>query len=63
MERKRAHYTHANCKFWVFEEVELPGAFIEFFEAADLQTLAKAHAAAPDGVLDAARVYAEVELR
>jgi hypothetical protein len=46
----------------VFEEVDLPGAFIEFFEATDTATLARAHATAPDAVLDAGRVYTEVEL-
>jgi hypothetical protein len=63
MQRKRQHYSQANCKFWVFEEADLPGAFIEFFEAADPETLARAHASAPDAVLDAARVYTEVELQ
>lgn len=60
--RKRDHYARANCRFWVFEEAGLPGAFLEFFEAADAETLAKAHAAAPEQILDPARVYAEVEL-
>lgn len=62
MRRKHDHYTRAKCKFWVFEEVDLPGAFIEFFEATDTATLARAHATAPDAVLDAGRVYTEVEL-
>ncbi len=61
MERKRAYYTKANCRFWVFEEAALPGAFLEFFEASDTETLARAHAGAPEHVLDAARVYTEVE--
>ena len=26
----RSHYAAANCRFWVFEESSLPGAFIEF---------------------------------
>jgi hypothetical protein len=60
--RKREHYSRSNCKFWVFEEASLPGAFLEFFEAADPATLAKAHAASPDPVMDPARVYTEVEL-
>jgi hypothetical protein len=62
MERKRAYYSGANCRFWVFEEAALPGAFLEFFEANDAETLARAHAAAPEPVLDAARVYTEVDL-
>jgi hypothetical protein len=62
MQRKREHYRKANCRFWVFEEAGLPGAFIEFFEADDVETLARAHAAATEAVLDAGRVYTEVEL-
>jgi hypothetical protein len=60
--RKRAHYQAAKCRFWVFEEVGLPGAFIEFFEADDPEALAKAHAASPERVLDAGRVYSQVEI-
>ena len=63
LRRKKAYYASANCKFWVFEEVELPGAFLEFFEAADAATLARAHEGAPDTVLDPHRVYTEVELK
>jgi hypothetical protein len=63
MQRKREHYRQANCRFWVFEEASLPGAFIEFFEADDMDTLSRAHAAATDSVLDPGRVYTEVELR
>ena len=62
VQRKREHYSQAGCRYWVFEETGLPGAFLEFFEAPDAATLAKAHAAAPERVLDAARVYHEVEL-
>ena len=46
----------------MFEETGLPGAFLEFFEAPDAKTLAKAHASAPERVLDPARIYHEVEL-
>jgi hypothetical protein len=63
LRRKQEHYTKLNCRFWVFEEASLPGAFLEFFEAGDAVTLARAHAAAPEPVLDPNRVYAEVELR
>ena len=37
-------------------------AFLEFCEAPDAQTLARAHASAPDRVLDPTRIYHEVEL-
>jgi hypothetical protein len=58
----RSHYAAANCRFWVFEEAALPGAFIEFTEADDEQTLNVAHANAPHKTLDPSRVYTEVEL-
>ena len=59
---RRAYYAAANCRFWVFEETDLAGAFIEFIEAADEDTLASALAKAPEQFVDAARVYHEVEL-
>lgn len=60
--RKLEHYQAAKCRFWVFEESALTGAFIEFFEADDPDTLARAHQASPEPVLDAARVYSQVEI-
>ena len=63
LRRKQEHYAKANCRFWAFEEAGLPGAFLEFFEAGDAQTLARAHASAPEPVLDPNRVYTEVELK
>lgn len=62
LREKESHYRSAGCRFWVFEEQALPGAFVEFCEAADPATLAAAHAAAPDPILDPARVYTLVEL-
>ncbi len=59
---RRSHYTAANCRFWVFEEVSLPGAFIEFTEADDETTLTVAHAnAPPPRILDPARIYREID--
>ncbi len=58
----RSHYAAASCRFWVFEEASLPGAFIEFTEADDVQTLTVAHASAPHRILDPSRLYQEVEL-
>lgn len=64
LRRKAEYYAKANCRFWVFEEAGLPGAFLEFFEASDAATLAKAHAGAPEPmILDPNRVYQEVELK
>jgi len=62
LKRNREYYAQANCRYWVFEEAGLPGAFLEFYEAPDHQTLARAHAGAPERVLDPARIYHEVEL-
>jgi hypothetical protein len=58
---RRAYYETAKCGFWVFEESGLPGAVIEFVEAADRETLESAIAGAPDHIVDAARIYREVE--
>ena len=60
--RKREYYAQAKCRYWVFEEAGLPGAFLEFFEAPDAETLARAHADSADRVLDPGRIYTEVEL-
>ena len=62
LKKKQAYYAKANVRFWAFEEAGLPGAFLEFFEANDPETLARAHASAPEPVLDPNRVYTEVEL-
>jgi hypothetical protein len=63
LKKKQAYYAKANVRFWAFEEAGLPGAFLEFFEASDPETLARAHAGAPEPVLDPNRVYTEVELQ
>lgn len=60
--QSRAHYTGAGCQYWLFEEPALPGAFIEFFEASDPDTLQRAHRTAPEPIADSARMYIEVEL-
>lgn len=62
LRKKQEHYAKAKCRYWAFEEAGLPGAFLEFFEAPDPATLARAHANAPEPVLDPNRVYMEVEL-
>jgi hypothetical protein len=61
LQARRAYYETAKCGFWVFEESGLPGAMIEFVEAADRETLENALAGAPDHIVDAARIYREVE--
>ncbi len=62
LKARKEHYQRASCEFWVFEEAALTGAFIEFVEAANAETLEAAHVAAPEPVLDPARIYTEVEL-
>lgn len=62
MRARREYYQGAGCRYWVFEEADLPGAFVEFTEAGDPGVLAAALAGAPDQVRDPARVYREVEL-
>jgi len=60
--QRREHYTARRCKYWVFEEAGLPGAFIEFAESEDQAALSAALAGAPEPVIDPARLYQEVEL-
>lgn len=57
-----AHYSGKGCNYWLFEEAGLPGAYLEFFEAGDRDTLQRAHGDAPMPVLDSARLYIQVEL-
>jgi hypothetical protein len=57
----RVHYQAAGCHFWVFEERDLSGAFIEFAEGPSADRLASAHAAVPEALLDPHRIYSEVE--
>lgn len=59
---REAHFKAMGCRYWVFEEQGLAGAFVEFCEANDAPSLAAAHAASPDPVLDPARIYSIVEL-
>jgi hypothetical protein len=58
----RSHYTGAGCRYWLYEEDQLPGAYVEFFEASDQETLERAHRSAQGGPHASARVYVEVEL-
>ncbi|MGI8496474.1 MAG: hypothetical protein ACR2OG_02680 [Gemmatimonadaceae bacterium] len=58
---RRVHYETARCRFWLFEEADLPGAYIEFVEAADSATLAAALERAPHAYAEAVRIYQQVE--
>jgi hypothetical protein len=56
------HYSGSGCQYWLFEEASLPGAYVEFFEGKDRETLLRAHRGAPNPVRESARLYVEVEL-
>lgn len=58
---RRGHYEQAGCRYWVFEETQVPGAFLEFIEAGDERTLVEAIGAIPERHLDAGRIYREAE--
>lgn len=62
LKAKHVHYTAAGCRFWVFEEAAIPGAFVEFAEAESTDVLKHAHASAPEQILDPTRIYTLVEL-
>ncbi len=62
MRSRRDFYTSVGCRYWVFEEIDLAGAFIEFIEAQDAAVLQAALADAPDALLESARIYQEMEL-
>ncbi len=62
LKKRKTYYAAAGCSFWVFEEAGLNGAFIEFTEAPDRNTLQAALAEAPELVLDANRIYQEIPL-
>ena len=55
----RAHYKNAGCNYWLFEEGDLPGAYVEFFEGPDKGTLEKAHSTNKH---PPSRVYVEIDL-
>jgi hypothetical protein len=58
----RAHYAKSGCRYWLYEEGQMPGAYVEFFEATDRETLARAHKSAHGAEHQSTRVYLEVEL-
>ena len=62
IQARHGHYRAARCNHWVFEDARLPGDFTEFAEAPDPETLAAAHASAPDPVPGGDHVLHEVAL-
>ena len=62
LKARRMYFVNAACKFWMFEESDLSGAFVEFIEADDAKTLAKALAESPEQPAEAVRIYEEVDV-
>jgi len=58
----RAHYSSSGCRYWLYQEDGLPGAYVEFFEAPDKETLQRAQRAAGPAATTTSRLYIEVEL-
>lgn len=48
---KAAHFRAAQCRFWVFEDAEVRGSFVEFTEGDDVETLGMAYCALPEAAL------------
>lgn len=59
---RERHFQGHGCRYWVFEEQAVPGAFVEFCEANDAGSLTAAHAASPDPLPDPACLHSLVEL-
>ena len=59
---RRDYYAQAGCNYWVFEERDMPGAFVEFIEAPDARKLRDALVKAPERGPGSARIYEEVKL-
>jgi hypothetical protein len=54
----RAHFQARGCQYWVFEDAELAGAFIEFAEGKDVDALRRAYSDAHGpGALGAVERY------
>lgn len=63
----KTHFQSRGCQYWVFEDADIGGAFIEFAEADDAKKLSDAYAAVPGESLELAsdvrpNMYREVAL-
>ena len=58
----RTHFQSRGCQYWVFEDADLAGAFIEFAEGTDVDALTAAYTSAPESGADPERIYREVAL-
>lgn len=43
----KSHFQSRGCQYWVFEDAEITGAFVEFTEADDARKLSDAQASVP----------------
>lgn len=59
---KAAHFRAAQCRFWVFEDAEVRGSFIEFAEGDDEQALGMAYCTLPEPLRFPIPLYQLVEL-
>lgn len=61
---RAAHFRAANCRFWVYEDAEVRGSFVEFAEGDDEETLGRAYMTMSDGESrrSSLSLYNEVEL-
>ena len=57
--QSRDHYKGAGCNYWLYEEDDLGGAFVEFFEAPSKAALETAHKTSEHAP---SRLYVEVDL-
>lgn len=48
----KSHFQSRGCQYWVFEDAEITGAFVEFTEADDTRKLSEALAATPSESLE-----------
>lgn len=60
---KAAHFRAAHCRFWVYEDAEVRGSFVEFAEADDEEILGMAYVTLTDAESQRFRIplYQQVE--
>lgn len=59
---RKVYFEAAGCRYWIFEQRTAPGTFLEFAEAPDADTLAKALRAQPADTFNGP-LFSEVETR
>ncbi len=59
---KAAHFRASKCRFWVFEDAEVRGSFIEFAEGDDEEALGTAYCAMSEPLRFPIPLYQHVEL-